>query len=46
MPNAQYMFRIIAENPVGKSEPTESDTVTIKVKIGMCSTLLHLYVKK
>lgn len=31
--NAQYIFRIIAENPIGVSEPIESDPVTIKVKV-------------
>lgn len=33
LPNAQYLFRIIAENPIGYSEPTESDLVTIKKKV-------------
>lgn len=32
--NAQYMFRIMALNPIGVSEPIESDAVTIRVKIG------------
>lgn len=32
--NAQYLFRVIAENPIGASEPIESDPVTIKVKYG------------
>lgn len=34
MANAQYMFRIIAANPIGVSEPIESEAVTIKVKVG------------
>lgn len=32
--NAQYIFRIMAMNPIGVSEPIESDPVTIRVKIG------------
>uniref|UniRef100_A0ABL0EK17 Titin n=1 Tax=Rhodnius prolixus TaxID=13249 RepID=A0ABL0EK17_RHOPR len=28
--NAEYMFRIFAQNPVGLSEPVESDSVVIK----------------
>lgn len=35
--NAQYIFRIVAENPIGASEPIESDAVTIKVKIDVPS---------
>lgn len=35
--NAMYIFRIIAENPIGVSEPIESDPVTIKVKIDVPS---------
>lgn len=34
LPNAQYMFRVVAENPIGPSEPIESNPVTIKLKIG------------
>ncbi|PSN52174.1 Titin [Blattella germanica] len=30
--DAEYMFRVIAENPVGTSEALESDTVTIRSK--------------
>lgn len=33
--NAQYLFRIIAKNPVGSSEPLESEMVTIKRVYGM-----------
>lgn len=33
-PNAQYIFRVVAENPIGSSEPIESDPVMIKVKCG------------
>lgn len=32
--NAQYIFRIMALNPIGVSEPIESEPVTIRVKIG------------
>lgn len=28
--NAQYLFRVIAKNPIGSSEPLEGDPVTIK----------------
>lgn len=35
--NAQYIFRIIAENPIGVSEPIESDAITIKVKVDVPS---------
>lgn len=34
LPNAQYIFRVVAENPIGVSEPIESSPVAIKVKIG------------
>lgn len=32
--NSQYMFRVVAINPIGESEPTESETVTITKKFG------------
>lgn len=32
--NTEYMFRVIAENPVGASEPLESDRVTLKSPTG------------
>lgn len=32
--DSEYMFRVIAENPVGASEALESDTVTIRSKFG------------
>lgn len=35
IPNNQYIFRVVAENPIGTSEPKESDPVTIRMKIGM-----------
>lgn len=28
--NAQYLFRVIAKNPIGSSEPLEGDPVTVK----------------
>lgn len=34
IPNSQYIFRVVAENPIGTSEPKESVPVTIRVKIG------------
>lgn len=37
--NAQYIFRIMAMNPIGTSEPIESDPVTIRVKIGKFNTV-------
>lgn len=36
--NAQYIFRVMAMNPIGVSEPIESDAVTIRVKIGKSFT--------
>lgn len=30
--NSQYMFRVVAMNPIGESEPTESETVTLTNK--------------
>lgn len=32
--NAQYIFRVMALNAIGVSEPIESEPITIKVKIG------------
>lgn len=32
--NAQYLFRVIASNPIGESEPLESEVVSIKKAIG------------
>jgi hypothetical protein len=37
--DAQYLFRVTAQNPVGVSEPLESDPVTIK---GVASEYLQL----
>ncbi|XP_031619547.1 titin-like isoform X4 [Contarinia nasturtii] len=37
LPNAQYIFRVVAENPIGASEPIESNPVTIKLKIDVPS---------
>lgn len=34
MANAQYVFRIMAMNSIGVSEPIESEPITIKIKIG------------
>lgn len=45
LPNAQYIFRVVAENPIGTSEPIESDAVAIKIKTGntIYSTKFHYY---
>lgn len=32
--NSQYLFRVVASNPIGSSEPTESATVLIESKFG------------
>lgn len=40
--NNQYMFRVIAENPIGESEPIESEPVTIKVKYGKSKLTIFL----
>ncbi|KAH8274487.1 hypothetical protein KR018_006840, partial [Drosophila ironensis] len=32
--NSQYIFRVVAANPIGESEPTESEPVTITKKFG------------
>ncbi len=40
--NAQYVFRIMAENSIGASEPIESEPITIKVKIGKLMILCSL----
>lgn len=43
IPNAQYVFRIMALNSIGVSEPIESEPITIKVKIGKLVFLLKLF---
>lgn len=40
MANAQYVFRIMALNSIGVSEPIESEPITIKVKIGKLLEML------
>lgn len=45
-PNAQYIFRVVAENPIGVSDPIESNPVTIKVKIGMYTPCTNGHVSK
>jgi hypothetical protein len=35
--DSEYMFRVIAENPVGTSDALESDTVTVRSKFGELS---------
>lgn len=34
-PDAEYMFRVTANNAVGSSEPLESDVVKVRVSYGM-----------
>lgn len=44
--NSQYMFRVVAINPIGESEPTESEPVTITRKFGTYTNrleYLHIY---
>lgn len=41
IPNAQYIFRVVAENPIGTSEPKESDPVTIRMKIGKFTKMAY-----
>jgi len=40
-PNSQYIFRVIASNPIGNSEPLESEPVTIKRTIGKFHILFN-----
>lgn len=40
VPNATYLFRIIALNPIGSSEPLESEPVTITRTIGIYLNLI------
>lgn len=42
-PNAQYIFRVVAENPIGVSEPIESSPITIKVKVGRYQLFVREY---
>lgn len=35
--NAQYLFRVTASNPIGESEPLESEPISIKKSIGIYS---------
>lgn len=44
--NAQYIFRVMAMNPIGASEPIESDAVTIRVKIGTYTRIILYVVMK
>lgn len=46
IPNSQYIFRVVAENPIGISEPKESEPVTIRVKIGKIQTIHFVLVEK
>lgn len=44
LPNAQYIFRVVAANPIGTSEPIESNPVTIKLKIGKDIYLYEFFI--
>lgn len=44
LPNSQYIFRVVAENPIGFSEPIESNPVTIKLKIGKLFSFLSFII--
>lgn len=42
--NSEYLFRIVAQNPVGRSEALESEPILIKAGLGKLifnNTLLH-----
>jgi len=40
--DAEYMFRVIAENPVGVSEALESETITVRSKFGKLGVVVKL----
>ena len=40
--DSEYMFRVIAENPVGVSEALESETITVRSKFGKLRMVLKL----
>lgn len=40
--DSEYMFRVIAENPVGVSEALESETITVRSKFGELRMILKL----
>lgn len=40
--DAEYMFRVVAENPVGASEALESETITVRSKFGKLGMVLKL----
>jgi len=40
--DSEYMFRVIAENPVGISEALESETITVRSKFGKLKMVLNL----
>lgn len=39
--NCEYMFRVMAQNPVGFSEALESEPIVIKTALGMLNQLLY-----
>lgn len=43
--NSQYIFRVVALNPIGESEPTESETVTLIKKFGKLKKKRRVYSK-
>lgn len=40
--NAQYLFRVTASNPIGESEPLESEAISIKKAIGKFIFIIFL----
>lgn len=40
--NAEYMFRLVAQNPIGTSEPIESDVVNFKTKFRKYQTVVQV----
>lgn len=43
--NAEYMFRIIARNAVGASEPLESETVQMRTSFGTLSFVCFIIIR-
>lgn len=39
--NCEYMFRVMAQNPIGLSEALESDPIVIKTALGMLFFIIN-----